>query len=80
MQKEKYAEPQSLTRVNSTVFTLIFDPKVVYEIWQKIKKTSAVSTTHWMVETQLCKLRGTSDTFVGRSYSEYFIDSMVFVN
>ena len=27
-------------------------------------KTSAVSTTVWMVETQLCKLRGTSDTFV----------------
>ena len=27
-------------------------------------KTSAVSTTVGMVETQLCKLRGTSDTFV----------------
>ena len=27
-------------------------------------KTSAVSTTVWMVETKLCKLRGTSDTFV----------------
>ena len=27
-------------------------------------KTSAVSTTDWMVETQLCNLRGTSDTFV----------------
>ena len=27
-------------------------------------KTSAVSTTVWMIETQLCKLRGTSDTFV----------------
>ena len=27
-------------------------------------KTSAVSTTVWMVETQLCKLRGTSDMFV----------------
>ena len=26
--------------------------------------TSAVRTTVWMVETQLCKLRGTSDTFV----------------
>ena len=42
-----------------------------------------------MVETQLCKLRGTwydtSDTFVGRAYSipgtpEYFIYNMVFVN
>ena len=40
---------------------------------QNIKKwkTSAVSTTDWMVETQLCKLRGTSDTFVGRAYSIY---------
>ena len=27
-------------------------------------KTSAVSTTVWMVETQRCKLRGTSDAFV----------------
>ena len=27
-------------------------------------KTSAVSTTVWMVETQLCELRGTSDAFV----------------
>ena len=32
-------------------------------------KTSAVSTTVWMVETQLCKLRGTSDTFVESVYS-----------
>ena len=32
-------------------------------------KTSAVSTTDWIVETQLCKRRGTSDTFVGRAYS-----------
>ena len=31
-------------------------------------KTSAVSTTDWMVETQLCKLRGTSDTFVRSAY------------
>ena len=30
---------------------------------------SAVRTTDLMVETQLCKLRGTSDTFVGRIYS-----------
>ena len=32
-------------------------------------KTSAVSSTDRMVKTQLCKVRGTSDTFVGRSYS-----------
>ena len=31
-----------------------------YKSW----KTSAVSTTVWIVETQLCKLRGTSDTCV----------------
>ena len=30
----------------------------------KSRKTSAVSATDWMIETQLCKLRGTSDTFV----------------
>ena len=40
---------------------------VLYKKW----KTSAVSTTDWMVETQLCKLRGTSDTFVGRAYSVF---------
>ena len=35
-----------------------------------IKKwgTSAAGTINWMVGTQLCKLRGTSDTFVGRAY------------
>ena len=32
-------------------------------VFIKSRKTSAVSTTDWMVETQLCKLRGTSDTF-----------------
>ena len=32
-------------------------------------KTSAVSTTDWMVEPKLCKMRDTSDTFVGRAYS-----------
>ena len=34
----------------------------------KIWKTSAVSTTDWMVETQLCKLCDTSDTLAGREY------------
>ena len=33
-------------------------------------KTSAVSTTVWMVETQLCKLRGTSDTFALYGFCE----------
>ena len=34
-----------------------------------------------MVETQLCKLRGTIDTFpVGSAYSIFFIYNIVFVN
>ena len=40
-----------------------------FYFYKKFFKTSAVSTTDLMVETQLCKLRGTSDTFVGRAYS-----------
>ena len=40
-----------------------------YNFILKKRKTSAASTTDWMVETQLCKLRDTSDTFVGRAYS-----------
>ena len=35
-----------------------------YSFFIKSWKTSAVSTAVWMVGTQLCKLRGTSDTFV----------------
>ena len=34
---------------------------------QKKWKTSALSMTDWMVETQLCKLLGTLDTFVRRT-------------
>ena len=55
---------------------------IVVKSW----KTSAVSTTDWMVEAQLCKLRGTSDTFVGRVYSILrsisfiILRSMFFVN
>ena len=37
---------------------------VLQNDFTKSWKTSAVSTTVWMVETKLCKLRGTSDTFV----------------
>ena len=33
-------------------------------------KTSAVSTTVWMVGTQPCKLRGTSDAFVKYGFCE----------
>ena len=32
-----------------------------------------MSTTDWMVETQLCKLRGTSDTFVRRACSTFYL-------
>ena len=41
-------------------------PVLAYRTMHFIKswKTSAVSTTVWMVETQLSKLRGTSDTYV----------------
>ena len=42
-------------------------------VFIKNRKTSAVSTTDWMVETQLCKLRGTSETFVGRAHILRFI-------
>ena len=34
---------------------------IAVRVFIKSWKTSAVSTTVWMVETQLCKLRGTSD-------------------
>ena len=33
-----------------------------------------------MVETQLRKLRGTSDTFVGRAYSIFHLQNMVYKN
>ena len=37
---------------------------LILSFTQNSWKTSAVSTTVWMVETQLCNLRGTSDAFV----------------
>ena len=48
------------------------DPSLATTICTVIKswKTSAVSTTVWMVETQLCKLRGTWDTFVKYGFCE----------
>ena len=42
-------------------------------------KTSAVITTDWIVETQLCKLRGTSDKFVGRACSIFHIPGIRYV-
>ena len=38
-------------------------------VFCKELKTSAVSTTDWMVGSQICNLRGTSDTLDGRAYS-----------
>ena len=49
-----------------SVRRMVMMKRIVLSI--KSWKTSAVSTTVWMVETQFCKLRGTSDTFVGRVY------------
>ena len=48
-------------RIGKRAYPLFF-----YALQRYIKswKTSAVSTTVCMVEIQLCKLRGTSDTFV----------------
>ena len=36
----------------------------------------------WVVETQLCKLRDTSDTLIGRAFAVHipFVIRMVFVN
>ena len=39
-------------------------------------KTSGVRTTDRMVETPFSKLRGTSDTFVGRAYSIFHLSDM----
>ena len=36
-------------------------------------KTSAVSTTVWMVETQLCKLRGTSDIYTNYRSPVFYV-------
>ena len=49
--------------------TEIFWRASFYKSW----KTSSVSTTDWMVETQFCKLHGTSETFVGRAYRIFHI-------
>ena len=39
-------------------------------------KTSAVSTTAWMVETQLCKLRGTSDIYTNYRSRVFYVLSL----
>ena len=39
-------------------------------------KTSAVSTTVWMVETQLCKLRGTSDIYTNYRSPVFYVLSL----
>ena len=62
--------------VLASCFLLGFWSFFFYLILRYVKnwKTSAVSTTDWMVQTQLCKLRGTSDTFVGRAYSIFLLN------
>ena len=55
--------------VDQLVYRAVFLLRHIYHpahVFYFIKswKTSAVSTTMWMVETQLCKLRGTSDIFI----------------
>ena len=45
-------------------FTYRVIGEVLLVVVYNIRKTSAVSTAVWMVKTQLCKLCGTSDTFV----------------
>ena len=40
---------------------------------KKIEKKSVVSTIDRLVETQFCKLRDTSDTLVGRTYSVFHL-------
>ena len=40
-------------------------------------KTSAVSTTVWMVESQLCKMRGTSDMSVKKKKNSWFFQQFV---
>ena len=64
--------PRSFQSWVSTIHTAVLTADVFHlffiKSWKtffiKSWKTSAVSTTVWMVETQLCKLRGTSDAFV----------------
>ena len=41
-----------------------FAAMYLHWFYKKLKKTSAESTTIWIVQTQLCKLRGPSDSFV----------------
>ena len=55
-------------RVKAGRFVSILFSRYLASIWLFSKwKTSAVSTTEWVVETQLWKLRDTSDTLIGRA-------------
>ena len=42
-----------------------------FEVFYKNRKTPAVSTTNWMIETQLCKRRDTSQCFTINNNSLY---------
>ena len=45
-------------------------------VFIKSWKTLAVSTTMWMVETQLCKLRGTSDIYTNYRSPVFYVLSL----
>ena len=75
----------TLRRCSLTVRTLCLrreewdhDPPAVttrnsFEIFYKKLKNVSCEYDRLMVETQLCKLRGKSDTFVGRAYSIFHL-------
>ena len=51
----------------ASTFLKTYFRKQYMENWK-----TAVSTTDWMVETKLCKMRDIWDTFVGRAYSSLY--------
>ena len=55
------------------IFCNVSDVPRSLQSWVSTIHTSAVSMTDWIVETQLCTLRGTPDTFVGRAYSIFHL-------
>ena len=70
--------PPTTRRYYSTK-TLTNPPPYIY-YFIKILKNVSCEYDRWVVETQLCKLRGTSDTFVGRACAMFHdMCVMVFV-
>ena len=60
--------PRSMQSWVSTIQSVVLTADVL-NFFLVEKRQLPVNTADWMVATQLCKLRGTSDTFVGRAYS-----------